>query len=127
MTVRPLRKEDIPKLQAMADVSGFPYVDLDNPHIESAEVVVDSHDMPIFALVTKRLVEGYGYFDKSRHPAVLMAALKLADREMGGPLREKMYTSLEVFIPPQIAEDFGRRLERTFKWVKNWPSWCRRF
>lgn len=127
MTCRPLKPSDIPILKRRAEASGFPYPQFDDPLIEAFIVVADSDDNPIFALAVKRLIEGYGYFDSSRSAVVQAAALRLAHEQIPKMLRDKMYTSIEVFIPPQIAKRFGRILERTFGWVKNWPSWVRHF
>ena len=55
------------------------------------------------------------------------AAWKLIHKGMAEHLRPLGYTSVEAFLPPSVSERFGRRLERTFGWVKNWPSWTRRF
>ena len=129
MTVRPLRSSDIPILQELAERSGFPYPpDLSHPHIEAVLVAVDSEDRPIIAVAAKRLVEIYGYVDSERSPVVLLSAWKLLHGAMAQELRNLSYNSVEAFLPPSIAEKFGRRLERTFGWVKNhWSNWAIRF
>lgn len=127
MIVRPLKPEDIPILKHYAEASGFPYPDFGDPRIESFLVVVDSQDRPIVACAAKRLIELYGYFDPMASGAVKMSAMKMLHDGMAKSLRAKLYTDIELFIPPQIAEKFGRRLERTFQCVKNWPSWVLRF
>lgn len=126
MHCRPLRESDIPILRKMAADSGFPYPDLDDPLIESVIVVVDSSDVPIMACAAKRLVELYLYVSPQR-PAIKMKALELLHQGMAQPLRDKLYTSAEAFLPENVAAKFGRRLERTFRWMRNWPSWTIRF
>ena len=127
MKVRPLQPSDIPFLKHYAEVSGFPYPDFDDPHIEAFLVVVDSEDRPIAGCVAKRLVELYGYFDPAQSPATKRAILKAMHQGMAEALREKMYNGAEIFLPPKIAARFGRRLERIFGWLKNWQSWTIRF
>lgn len=112
----------------MADASGFPYPDLSGPHIEAVRVAVDSDDQPIMAVAAKRLVEMYLYVDPAHSPAVRIDALKAIHHDMATALREIGYTEGEIFLPPEIAGKFGRRLERTFGWVKNrWENWTLRF
>lgn len=127
MIIRPLRASDIPILQDLAARSGFPYPELNHPHIEAVLVVVDSGDKPIIACAAKRLIELYLYVDGDRSAPVKLAALNLMHRSMAQTLRDKLYSSCDVFIPPQIAEKFGKRLERTWRWAKNWQSWTIRF
>lgn len=127
MRIRDLQKSDIPILQGFADTTGFPYPSLDHPHIEAILVVVDSEDKPITAAAAKRLIEIYGWVDSERSPMVLMAAWKILHQSMAETLRAKGYNGCESFIPPQIAKKFGRRLERTWGWIKNWQSWTLRF
>lgn len=123
MTARPLQESDIPILAAIAASSGFPYPDFSDPLIELVHVVVDSQDRPVIAVAAKRLVEVYLYVDPERSPVVKMDALKMAHSSMATSLRDIGYNNAEAFVPPDIASAFGRRLERTFRWVKNWQSW----
>lgn len=130
MTVRHLELSDIPILRAHAEASGFPYPDIegDDLLIEAVHVVVDSYGNPIMAVAAKRLVEVYMYVDPTRSPLVKMDAMKLAHQSMSETLRAKGYHSCEIFLPPQIAGKFGRRLERTFGWCKNrWENWMLQF
>lgn len=128
MTRRPLKPSDIPILQDLADRSGYPYPDLSDPLIEAVQVVVDAEDRPVMAVVAKRLVEVYLYIDPDRSTVVKIDALKLAHGGMCETLRDKGYNSGEAFLPPNVAGKFGRRLERTFGWVKNgWQNWTLRF
>lgn len=110
----------------MAAESGFPYPELNGPLIESVVVVVDSEDVPLMACAAKRLVELYLYVSP-QPPAVRMKALSLLHQGMAEALREKRYNSAEAFLPINVSGKFGRRLERTFGWIKNWPSWTIRF
>ena len=127
MTVRPLKPSDVPILQEMAHASAFPYPDLNHPHIEAVLVVVDSDDKPIMACAAKRLVELYLFVDPSRAAGVRKGAIDALHRGMATSLSGKLYNGAEIFLSPLIAKAFGRRLERTWNWVRNWPSWTIRF
>lgn len=127
MRFRPLKPEDVPILEQIEKQSGFPYPKLSDPLIETIVVVVDSEDKPIVAGVAKKLIEIYAYVDSSRSPAVKMEAIGMLHKGMAIVLRELRYNSCEAFIPPSVASKFGRRLERTWRWVKNWQSWTLRF
>lgn len=127
MIIRPLRASDIPILQDLAARSGFPYPELNHPHIEAVLVVVDSEDKPIIAVAAKKLVEIYGWVDSGRSPSVLMGAWKMLHAGMSETLRNLGYDSAEAFIPPNVSGKFGRRLERAFGWIKNWQSWTVKF
>ena len=126
MHARPLRADDIPILNGMAEANGFPYPALDDPLIEAVVVIADSEDKPIVACAAKRLVELYLYSGDNAAPVRLQAVDRLHGA-MAQALREKGYNGSEIFLPPQIAQKFGRRLERTWGWVRNWPSWTKRF
>ena len=134
MRVRELRDSDIPILREMAEKSGFPYPDFNDPHIEAFLVVVDSEDRPIIACAAKRLIELYGYFDPEASPVLLMRALGALHEGMSETLRAKLYNSAECFVPPSIERTFGGRLMRgirsprfLWKWAKNWHSFTIRF
>lgn len=128
MTARPLRESDISILQEFARLSGFPYPEFDHPHIEAVVVVADSEDRPIMAVAGKRLIELYLWANPVTSPTVKINALALLHQAMSQELRELGYTSVEAFIPENVSAKFGRRLERTFGWVRNqWKSWTIRF
>lgn len=122
MTPRPLRASDIPILQEMEH--GFPYPDPCDPMIEAIFVVVDDSDRPIAAFAAKRLVEIYAWMSDLSTPEK-MQALRIAHGAMPGMLRARGYSHAECFLPPGIAERFGRRLARSFGWARNWASWTR--
>ncbi len=79
------------------------------------------------AVAAKRLVEMYLYIDQSRPTVVNVDALNLIHHGMAQALREKLYNSCECFLPTQISAKFGKRLERTWGWIRNWPSWTIKF
>lgn len=128
MRIRKLQDSDLPALRAMAEASGYPYPDLSNPLIEAVHVVVDDQDQPIMACAAQRIVELYLFVSpEATHPAAKLHALRLLHDSMAAGLRAKGYGEANAFLPPSLAAQFGRRLERTFGWVRNWASWCRGF
>lgn len=126
MTVRAFRESDRPALLAMQ--RGFPYPDLEHSsQLESLRVVVDDEDRPVMAAAAQRLVEVYLWCGSFRRPFAKLHALRLLHEDMACRLKELGYTQAEAFLPPGIAQRFARRLERTFGWTRNWPSWNRGF
>lgn len=125
MRVRDFKPSDQGALYAMAEKSGFPYPHLDDGRLEAVCVVADEDDNPIMAVGAKRLVEMY-FWCQRLEPFETLAALRLLHEQMGDKLKAKGYDSVEAFLPPSISEKFGRRLQKSFGWVRNWTSWNRR-
>src|SRR5262245_4691819 len=108
MKVRPIQSSDIPILNTHAEASAFPYPDLDQ--IEGAVVIIGDDGEILTACVAEKLVQLYLY-PIIGAPASKLRLVELLHGEMAKVLRQKGYHSCEVFIPPQIADSFGRRLE----------------
>lgn len=127
MQCRPLKSEDIPVLKEFAAHSGFPYPELDSPHIESVLVIADAEDKPIMAVAAKRLVEVYAWISPEARSALRMEAIRMIHSPMSEALKVLGYDCAEVFIPPQLVRrGFGRILQERFGWKKNWLSWGKR-
>ncbi len=124
MRVRPFQLGDTPTLRNMAEASGFPYIDPTSDKIEALMVVVDEFDVPVAACAAERIVQLYLWCE-DQHPAAKMRALRMLHQEMAPALKAKGYDECNGFFPPQLAASFGRRLERSFGWVRNWTSWCK--
>ena len=125
MIIRPYRASDASTLQFMANQSGFPYPDLDSPMIEACLVVEDENGQPVAAIAAQRICELYLFKEQHLRPALFMSILRQMHEAMAKELRGCGYRAAEAFLPPGICERFGRRLERSFGWVKNWPSYGR--
>lgn len=121
-----MSQQDIPALKAMEAASGFPYPDVNDPLIEAVMVAEDESGKVVAAVAAKRIVELYLWIGPLS-PVDVLAAVQAFHAAMGDALKEKGYHEANAFLPPQIADKFGRRLTRTFGWVKNWSSWARRF
>ena len=126
MRTRPLKESDIPILRAMAERSGIPYPDLAGVRLEAVVVVVDDEDQPLMACAAERLVQLYLWCGEFERPHAAIFALRLLHEAMAKELRRRGYSSAEAFLPPSLAKRFARRLEKTFGWVRNWPSWTHR-
>ena len=127
MTVRPLKLSDIPILRAMAEESGFPYPDLESGRAVEVHVVADDEDRPVMAAAAAPILEMYLWCGDFRRPLAEVFAVRLLHESMAESLKAKGWSEVNAFIPPRLAVKFGRRLERTFGWRPNWPSWARRF
>ena len=129
MRIRQMVPSDIPSLRQMHELSGYAYTfpDLRGPLMESVLVAVDESDIPVAAIAAERIVQAYLLMDEGLHPAAKMRVIRLFHEQLAVELRAKHYKSLEAFLPPSIAESFGRRLMRSFGWVKAWPSFSRSF
>src|SRR5574337_1735462 len=122
MYVRALLDSDIPKLKALEN--GFPYCDPKSSLVECFLVVADEKDEPVAACAAERILQLYLWV-ADVHPAAKIAAIRHLHSEMASELKEKGYTSVEAFLPPEIERSFTRRLEKMFGWKRNWNSWTR--
>jgi len=127
MMIRPYEPSDATALAGMALKSGYPYPAPDSPMMEGCLVVMDDEGEPMAAIAAKRIVELYLWKREALRPAVSLSILRSMHAEMATELRKRGYSDANVFLPPSICERFGRRLERTFGWTKNWSSLCRHF
>lgn len=121
MRTREIRPSDLPLLKQWAEASGFPYIEP-----VGATVVVDDEDRPIMACAPRRIIELYLWADSCQNPAVKLHAIRLLHDAMTPEMKRLGFDEVNAFLPPSIAEKFGRRLARTFGWVRNWPSFCKK-
>jgi hypothetical protein len=92
--------------------------------MEAVYVILDEKSRIVMAVGAERIVQLYLWVGWVHSPAAKMEAIKMLQRSaMRCDLQQKGYSEVNAFIPPELAEKFGRRLERTFGWVKNWASW----
>ena len=128
MTIRKLHVNDIPALRAMYEAQGFAYdfPDLTGPHMEAVLVVEEEGGKIIAAVAAERLCQLYFLCGDVDHPAAKLAVIRALHTQMADALRAKGYKEANAFLPPPIAETFGKRLERTFGWTRNWQSWAKR-
>ncbi len=127
MTIRPVEISDIPSLRNMHALSGLDYKfpDLTSEFME-AVLVIESDGVPVAACAAERIPQLYLWMEDD-HPAARMHYIKVLHDAMAKVLSSKGYHEANCFIPPQLERSFGRRLMRTFNWVRNWPSFARSF
>ena len=126
MTVRSLKPSDIPALRAMAKASGLQYPDLTAAALVSVFVVADDDDRPLMAAAAEHTIQVFLWCGDFERPHTKMFALRLLQQAIIEGLRTKGFSEANVFIPPSFAKRFSKRLEKSFGWVRNWPSWYRR-
>lgn len=124
MTARPLLESDLPALRSMAEASGYPYPD-PTEDLESFWVVVDDANEPIMACAAQCIVQLFLWVS-DQTPAVKIRAIHLLHDAMAPDLKSMGYHEANAHLPPEVEKTFGRRLARSFGWVRNWPSWCKR-
>lgn len=124
MKVRAFEERDRAALDRMARPTGFPYCAPDGPMVEECMVAVDVNDQPVAAVAAERILQVYGWLRQDMHPAAKMAAIRALHARLAPALLERGYSEVNAFLPPTVCERFGRRLERSFGWVKNWASWA---
>lgn len=133
MRVRELRASDLPALRAMHERAGFAYEFPELAMLEAAAVVVDENDQPLMAAAAERIVQLYLFVEPrtttscALHPAARLHAIRLLHRALAEALRARGYREANAFLPPGIERSFGRRLMRTFGWIRNWTSYAIHF
>jgi hypothetical protein len=125
--IRALLQSDIPALKRMAEEKGYPYPFLDDPSsLEMVRVVDDGSGRPLAAVAVERILQVYllcGAFDG---PMNQIHAMRLLDDDISPALKLRGWRDVNAFLPPNLAKQFGRRLEKTFGWMKEWPCWSKR-
>ncbi len=127
MKIRSYQHSDAATLKRIADASGFPYEPPESPLIEVCLVLTDDDGEILAASAAKKILELYFWKDSYLSPATTKTAIDLFHTEMGTVLRNLGYHEANTFLHPSICERFGRRLQRTWGWVRNWPSFAVKF
>lgn len=123
MITRAARSEDFEAIRRIHAESGFAYELPDLGSTEAIQIVVGDDDVPLMAVIAKRVVEVILVCpSKVMHPLVKMNAIKMLHSSMGEVLSEKGFTEANVFLAQEIEKSFGRHLVKKFGWMKNWPS-----
>lgn len=125
--IRELRPSDIPLLRSWHETSGFEYTFPNFDRMEGALVLTDENDIPLAAVAAERIVQLYLWMDENLHPAAKLRIIRELHQNMTTVLCSKGYHEANAFLPPGLEKSFGRRLMKTFQWVRNWPSFARSF
>ena len=129
MRVRDFEPRDLAALRRIFEAQQFEYDFPEDPSIfTSIRVLVDETDTPVMALAARPTVEMFMFMDPTwRTPGWRSAAFTTLHEDMRQQLIQRGYTDVHAWLPPEIAKSFGRRLMRTFGWVKQlWPSYSRK-
>jgi hypothetical protein len=120
-----MKLEDVPVLRELHREAGYDYEfpDLTTKEIEDVTVVVDENDQPLAAGVAKRTLELYLIMGRAGHPLVKIKRIRELHQEMTKKLKAKGFTEANAFLPPELADSYGRHLAR-FGWLKNNPSFA---
>jgi len=121
---RPFQPSDLLHVKQLAESLGHPDEDFSRM-IEHAEVIVDDDGRVVMALVARRTIYLDMLTDPSLTPAQKMYGLRLCEAKLP-VLADKGHREVLAFIDPSIAERFGRRLQRSFGWMRSRPCWCKR-
>lgn len=78
------------------------------------------------AFAAERILQSYLWVS-TMPTAQAIQGISMLHGEGAKILRANGYTELNAFIPPVVEKAFGRRLERTFGWVRQWACWAIRF
>ena len=126
MKTRPMTAEDVPAIEDLISASNLPYPSLSSPLIETVQVVENDNQEIIAAFIAERMIEGHVVL-RPMLPHAKLHALRLLHESTPEVLREKGYSWINCFLPSPFALSFGRRLERSFGWIKDSQSWRRKF
>lgn len=127
--IRELRPDDIPALRALHEQQGFdyPFPDLSQPQFVQILVAVDDEDRPVQALMARETLELYMLGDSGwRTPKWRFATLQKLGYAMHLKLLGMGYRDVHAWLPPQVERAFGKRLVKSFGWVKSrWSCFAR--
>lgn len=129
MIIRYLKESDIPRLKRLYKKMGvpLPFPNL-NEFLPNMPVIVDEKNRVVMAVGMVPSVEVWLFMDKDwETPGMRMEAFKVIHEWIRKDLKAKGFIQAHAFLPPSLEKQFGRRLTKTFKWVKEfWPCFCRR-
>lgn len=122
MISRPLTIEDEPEIRRLFEQQGFEYELPTEGFFAGCGIFEDGK--LVQAVAARKTCELYLFADQAwGTPAWRLAALKRLHEDMGRELKRLGYTDAHIWLPPEIAKSFGRRLMRTFGWSKQlWES-----
>lgn len=120
-----MEKKDHEAIRELTKTSKFPFPDIEAPTVEASRVIVDDEDRVLMVVVAERICQILLAAGEFEHPAAKLAAIRMVQEDRG-VLRKLQYSTVECFIEPSFARRFGRRLEKSLGWARNWPSWSLR-
>ncbi|MGB6874969.1 MAG: hypothetical protein WBD87_02945 [Candidatus Acidiferrales bacterium] len=130
MLVREYSDSDLNALIAMHRAQGFDYPlpDLRDPIFVSKLVLQDDAGNAVMAALARLTCEMYLLLDpKAGTPRERYARLLELHRVGANDLRVRGLDDAHAWLPPRIAQRFGRRLA-TLGWIRDdaWTPYCKR-
>lgn len=121
MLIRPVESADAPRLRELFEQQGFEY-DLPSLRQMVAAQALEDQGTVVQAVLARPTVELYFLVDEHwRNPAWRLDALRKIHESMRRDLHGKGFEDAHVFLPPQKARSFGKRLMKDFGWTE--PLW----
>jgi hypothetical protein len=130
MLVRQYTDADLDALLAMHRAQGFeyPFPDLRDPIFVSKLVLEDDARKPVMAALARLTCEMYLLAaPKEGTPRERYARLLELHRAGANDLRTRGLDDAHAWLPPRIAQRFGKRLEQ-LGWIRDdaWTPYCKR-
>ena|ERR1700722_19621737 len=131
MIIREYKESDLDALRDMHSSQEFdyPFPDLGDPIFISKIVIENTEGRPVMAALARLTCEIYLLMDRSagkpRERLRHLEALHAAGQQ---DLLARGLDDAHAWLPPRIAQRFGRRLE-SLGWVRDsdWTPYCNRF
>jgi hypothetical protein len=128
--VREYTDADLNAVLAMHRAQGFdyPFPDLHDPIFVSKLVLEDERGQPAMAALARLTCEMYLLVDpKAGTPPERYARLLELHRAGAADLRARGLDDAHAWLPPRIAQRFGRRLQQ-LGWLRDdaWTPYCHR-
>lgn len=130
MLVREYTDTDLDTLLAMHCAQGFdyPFPDLRDPIFVSKLVLEDNAGKPVMAALARLTCEMYLLAaPKEGTPRERYTRLLELHRAGANDLRARGLDDAHAWLPPRIAQRFGRRLQQ-LGWIRDdaWTPYCKR-
>src|ERR1700722_3253295 len=129
MLIRPYTESDLDALRRIHAAQGFDYAfpNLDDPLFVSKLIVEDDAGQPTMAALARLTCEMYLLADPSAGTPRKRYETLLALHRVGkSDLRARGLEDAHAWIPPRIAQRFGRRLT-ALGWIRDdaWTPYCK--
>ncbi len=125
MIIREYTEKDYGNIKRLHALSGLDYTlppNLSDAGFFASRIVEDEQGIGM-ACLFRRSAEAYLIVNKNwKSPAWRLEAILKLHYECNGALKSAGVVDVVAFIPPQVCESFGRRLER-LGWSKCREDW----
>lgn len=128
MIIRMLKSSDIPRLKEIYTKMGIPLEFPDLQEFLPIPVVVNENNEVVAAVGCMPAVEIYLFLDKDwETPGMRLEAFRALHEWVRRDLFSRGIKEAHAFVPPDLEKPFGKRLLRSFGWIRShWPCFSRR-